>query len=375
MQLGLTEDQALFHETTVRFIEHELPLGATRALHDDPNGFDREWFARSAELGWFAMLVPDEHGGGSVSGSAVADAAIIAEEMGRNVQPGPFIPMQVVASAVARHGSEALQKDLLPALAAGTTTAAWAVFDNRGGWDDGRGVRAVQTPGGYVLRGSRGFVQDAASADVLLIAAECDGEPAQFVVPTDSAGLTVRPLATLDLSRRIAHVDFDGVTSAPSARLAGGTDLLRAELHLALALLCADTVGAMDRMFAMTVEYAKDRIAFGRPIGSFQALKHIMADQTVYLETAQAAAAAAVEALERNDDTAAEMVHMAASYIGDVGNDMAQECLQIHGGIGYTWEHDLHLLLRRVRSNSALYGEPTWHRDRVCAFHRLGVAK
>ena len=136
----------------------------------------------------------------------------------------------------------------------------------------------------------------------------------------------------------------------------------------------ADTVGAMDALFEMTVGYAKDRIAFGRPIGSFQAIKHILADQALYLESAKAVAVAAAKAVQHGDPAAGEVASMAAAYVGDVGNDLAQECLQVHGGIGYTWEHDLHLLLRRIRWNSGLYGEPTWHRERVCALHELGAA-
>ena len=146
-----------------------------------------------------------------------------------------------------------------------------------------------------------------------------------------------------------------------------GTD---ARLRFGVVLNLAETVGAMDALFAMTVAYAKDRVAFGRPIGSFQAIKHILADQALYLETCKAAVAAAVAV--RRDDGAAELVSMAAAYVGDQGNELAQQCLQVHGGIGFTWEHDLHLFLRRIRSNSALFGEPTWHRERLCALHGLG---
>jgi alkylation response protein AidB-like acyl-CoA dehydrogenase len=174
----------------------------------------------------------------------------------------------------------------------------------------------------------------------------------------------------LDLSRRLADVDFDGVQVSPDAILdTAGSDLLEAQLLLAAVLVCADTVGAIDALLAMTVAYAKDRIAFGRPIGSFQALKHVLADQALYLETCKAGAVAAAKAVATGADNAPEIVSMVAAYIGDVSNELAQECLQVHGGIGYTWEHDLHLFLRRVRSNAVLYGEPTWHRERVCAFH------
>ena len=375
MELALDEDQQLFHETTVRFIESELPVERTRALHDHPIGFDRDWLTASAELGWFTMLVPEADGGGSVSGSGLIDATLIAEEIGRFVQPGPFIPMNVVAAAIAAIGTATQRAELLPALMAGDTIATWAFADAAGNWDLGMGLVATMTSDGFTLTGRRGYVQDAAAADVVLVTATLDGRPAQFLVPTGAAGVSITPLACLDLSRRLAHVDFDQVVVDSGALIGDGdaTEALERQLQVALALVVAETVGAMDALFSMTVEYSKDRIAFGRPIGSFQALKHIMADDAMTLETCKAGAIAAARAVQDRSDDAAEIVSMVAAYVGDMSDQLAQDCLQIHGGIGYTWEHDLHLLMRRIRTNAVLYGEPAWHRERVCAFHRLGA--
>jgi alkylation response protein AidB-like acyl-CoA dehydrogenase len=370
MQLDLTDDQLLFHQTTLRFIETELPLGQTRSLHDHPQGYTRSWLRKSAELGWFAMLVPEAYGGGSVSGSGLLDAVIVSEELGRHMQPGPFIPMNIVASALASGGSDAVRSDVLPEIAAGEAVATWAIVDERGNWDEGAALALERAGSGLRLSGSRGFVQDAVSADWLLVVATSDEGPVQVLVRTDDPRVDVRPLSSLDLSRRVAHVCFDGVEVSRDALLdTSGSDAIEAQLLLAAVLLCADTVGAIDALLAMTVAYAKDRIAFGRPIGSFQALKHVLADQAMYLETCKAGAVAAAKAVEAKADNASEIVSMVAAYIGDVSNELAQQCLQVHGGIGYTWEHDLHLFLRRVRSNAVLYGEPTWHRERVCAFH------
>jgi len=368
VQLDLSEDQVLLHDTTVRFIEAELPIGQTRLLHDDPNGYDRGWLQKAAGLGWFAMLVPEADGGGCMSGDGLADAAIIAEELGRHLQPGPFVPMNVVAAAVAAHGSAAARADLLPELVAGETVATWALSAMDGSVDDGAGVGFD----GSALTGSRGYVQDVASADVMLVSAERDGEPVQVLVPTAADGIELVPLDSLDRSRRFAHVHLDRVQVDADAVLGGGAAGLEAALLTAVVLNLADTVGAIDRLFEMTVAYAKDRVAFGRPIGSFQAIKHILADQALYLETCRAGAAAAAKAVSAGDERASEVVSMTAAYIGDVANDIAQECLQVHGGIGYTWEHDLHLFLRRVRSNAAVYGEPSWHRERVCTWYGLG---
>ncbi len=137
--------------------------------------------------------------------------------------------------------------------------------------------------------------------------------------------------------------------------------------------MVAETVGAMDALFAMTVQYAKDRVAFGRPIGSFQALKHILADDAMYLEACKAGAVSVARAVQDRTDDAGEIASMVAAYVGDVADQIAQDCLQIHGGIGYTWEHDLHLFMRRIRTNAVLYGEPAWHRERVCALNGLGL--
>ena len=202
------------------------------------------------------------------------------------------------------------------------------------------------------------------------MAASLDGVPVQLLVPASAPGVTIRPLRALDLSRRFADVEFDAVRVGRDDVLgAGGTGPLDAQLLNAMVLTCADTIGAIDALFTMTVAYAKQRIAFGRPIGSFQAIKHILADQALSLEACKAAAVAAATAVQAAAPDAAEVASMAAAYIGDVACDIAQECLQVHGGTGYAWEHDLHLYLRRVRSNSLLFGEPSWHRERVCAFH------
>lgn len=372
MQLDLTEDQVLFHETTARFVDVELPLSATRGLHDAPTGFDRSWLQKAAGLGWFAMLVPEALGGGSVSDQGLLDLCLVADVLGRQVQPAPVVPMNVVARALADQGSDRLQREVLPAIVGAEIVATWAFGDGSGGWDDGRGVTATASGGNVVLAGSRAYVQDLPGCDVVLVTATLDEEPIQVLVPLDSDGVTVRPLDALDLSRRFAHLDLDGVAVPQDAVLHGGTQQLDEQLRVAVVLNLAETVGAMDRLFEMTVSYAKDRIAFGRPIGSFQAVKHILADQALFLETSKAGAVAAAKAVAANDADAAEVASMAAAYIGDQSHELAQECLQVHGGIGYTWEHDLHLLMRRIQTNASLYGEPAWHRERICAYYCLG---
>jgi alkylation response protein AidB-like acyl-CoA dehydrogenase len=374
MQLELSDEQTLLLDTTVRFIHSTLPLDRIRDRHDSPTGFDPAWLQKAAELGWFAMLIPEALGGGSVSGAGLIDATIVAEALGRGVQPGPFVPMNVVASAVAAHGSDTHRTRVFPAISSGESVATWAYADPAGHWDRGSGLLVERDGTDLVLTGSRGFVQDALSAEWILAAALMDGTPVQVLVTKDAPGLTITALNCLDLSRRMANIDFDHVSVPATALLpVTGDEPLEAQLQTATVLNLADTVGAADALFAMTVAYSKDRVAFGRPIGSFQALKHLMADQSLYLESCRTAAAAAAWAVQNGDANASEVVSMTAAYVGDVTCDLAQECLQIHGGIGYTWEHDLHLFLRRIRSNSLLYGSSTWHRERVCTFHGLGI--
>src|ERR1700685_182761 len=272
MQPDLTDEQTLFRDTAVSFIEAELPVSGTRELHDDPLGYDPSWLRKSAELGWFAMLVPEADGGGSVSGAGLLDAAIIAEQLGRFVQPGPFIPLNVMAAAIAAKGSAAQRAALLPAIVAGEQVVTWAFADYRGNWDAGAGVQARRDGDDLVLSGRRGCVQDAISADVLLVAASLDGVPVQLLVPASAPGVTIRPLRALDLSRRFADVEFDAVRVARGNVLGtGGAGPLDAQLLNSVVLTCADTIGAIDALFTMTVAYAKQRIAFGRPIGSVPA--------------------------------------------------------------------------------------------------------
>jgi alkylation response protein AidB-like acyl-CoA dehydrogenase len=374
VDLDLTEDQRLFLDTTVRFIESELPIASTRDLHSDPRGYDEAWLRKSAELGWYAMLVPEAYGGGSLSGNGLVDAAIVAETLGRFVQPGPFTPINVVADALVGFGSDEQRSRLLPALAGGETVVTWAPLDGSAQWDLGASLRLDERAGRFHLTGERGVVQDAQTAELILVCASDNGRLRQLLVPTQAAGVKIHPLTCLDLTRRAGLVTFDDVVVDADAivTLDDSEASLERQLQVALTLTVAETVGALDAMVSMTVGYAKERVAFGRPIGSFQALKHILADVTLYLEASKAASVALTRAVAERADDVAEITAIVASYVGDHATEIAQQCLQIHGGIGCTWEHDLHLLMRRTRANSSWYGTPSWHRERICALHGLG---
>jgi alkylation response protein AidB-like acyl-CoA dehydrogenase len=377
VDLELSDDQELFRETTERFIDARCPLARVRELADTPVAHDPALLGEAGELGWFALFVPEEHGGGTVSGSAVRDAVIVAEERGRFVQPGPFVATNVVAFALAREGSAEQQSAHLPTLAAGERTASWA-FTGRDGVPEVGAVRATASGDGYVLDGLASLVPEGPTADCFLVSAAdgpggADGV-SQFVVDASAPGVTVTPLTGLDLTRRFADVRFDQV-SVPSSAVLGapgsGQASIDAQLDVAVALTIAESIGAMRQLAEITVEYAKARIAFGRPIGSFQALKHILADISFWAEVSTAAAGAAAEAVADARPTASEIVSIAKAYAGDAGTQLAQQCLQVHGGIGFTWEHDLHFYLRRLAADRVLYGDPDWHRERICRIHGL----
>jgi alkylation response protein AidB-like acyl-CoA dehydrogenase len=369
VNLELSEDQEFFRETTRRFLESEAPLTVARELWDVPEGFDREWWRKAAELGWTSMFVPEAHGGGSVSGHPTVDAVIVAEEMGRLVAPGPFLPVNVVAAAVAAQGSEAQQAGLLPGLLAGETVASWAFAEPGGAWNgDGVHLGAQVDGDAVVLTGAKAYVEAAGVADTFLVTARTGDALTQVLVPATTGGLTVTRGRSIDLTRRYGSLAFDGVRlplDAVVGEVGGADDQVARQLILALALQNAETVGAADRVFEITTEYAQDRFAFGRPIASFQALKHRIADMLMWLEFSKAIADGSARAIDADDPEAPRLVSVAAAYVGDRCLDLIDDCVQISGGIGVTWEHDVHLYSRRVAVNRAVYGSPEEHKERV----------
>ncbi|MBL7488162.1 acyl-CoA dehydrogenase family protein [Frankia sp. AgB1.9] len=367
---SLTADQELFVDTTRKFLRDSLPGEVRRALHKQPRGYEPAYWKTGAELGWTSLLVSEDHGGGSVSGDGLRDLALVAHEFGRHAAPGPLLAANIAALALSRAGGEAAL-EALDRAGAGEALVAWCPSEPAPG--DGLGqvaARAVASGTGWVLSGAKGPVEHGAQADQFVVPARTDEGLIQLLVPADSAGVTVRPLRTVDVSRRFARVGFDGVRVPASHVLAGpasGAAEVERLLHTALAIQTAETVGAMDRAFEMTVAWAADRYSFGRPLASYQALKHRFADLKMWLEASHAVADAAVEAVGGGDPRAGELVSVAKSYIGHFGPELCQDCVQLHGGIGLTFEHDLHLYLRRVTVNSMLLGTVREHRLRLAS--------
>jgi alkylation response protein AidB-like acyl-CoA dehydrogenase len=383
VNLTLSPDQSFFQETTRRFLEGQAPLTRVRELADEPAGFERGWWRRGADLGWTAFLVPEDHGGGTLSGGGVADLAIVAEEFGRLVSPGPLHPTNIVAAAIAASGTPEQQAEVLPGIVSGDLVATWCFHEPGRAWRPGDVELVARRSGdGFVLAGTKTMVEAAGEADWLLVTARPDaGEGlAQFLVKADTPGVTVSPMNAIDLVRRFGQVAFDDVAVAGAARVGSGdaTDDVERQLQIGATLECAQMAGAAARVLDFTVQYAFDRYSFGRPLASYQALKHRFADMKLVLEATHATVDGAAQAIDGAAGmgngtggapamSASRLVSAAKVYAGDRVPELVQDCVQIHGGIGVTWEHDIHLYLRRVTLARALYGTPDDHRERLAA--------
>jgi alkylation response protein AidB-like acyl-CoA dehydrogenase len=305
--------------------------------------------------------------GGSGSGSdGVLSLVEIAEELGKVLYGGPFVPANIVALALAQHGSVEQQDSTLPGILAGEVVATWCSAETTGQTDgDGPNVRASAHPQGYLLAGSHRFVQDAAEADIFLVSAVDERGVTQFLVPRSTPGVRVTEMASVDLSRRFAVVDFDevvvdreAVVGAPS----GAHGQLAYQRQMAHVLHCAQSLGTLRRVNEITFEYAKDRYAFGRQIGSFQAIKHKCVDMYLGEIGSEAIVAAAAEAIAAADPDAPLLAGIAKAYVGESLTMSTEHCHQVHGGISHTWDHVAHLFSRRATCDYALFGSPDRHK-------------
>ena len=359
----------LFASTTQSFLEKEASLPRLRELHAAGIAFDAGWWRRAAELGWTSLLVPEELGGGSVSGDGVKDLALVAELAGRTVAPGPLHPVSTVLAGLVEAPEN--HEDTIESLVSGEVIASWAVYEPSRSWAPlNPGVTATPTATGYRLDGVKDRVEAGADSAVLLVVADCEGAVRQFLVSTDAAGVRVESQRSVDLVKSYARVHFDGVEIDAAAAV--GTPEQTAELisrqsQIAQILQCAEVVGILDAVLKFTIRWGFDRHSFGRPIGSYQVLKHKYADLKIWFEACKAATNAAVAEVAGRSPEAEMAVSVAKSYVGEYAPRMMQDCVQLHGGIGVTWEHDLHLYLRRVMLDRSMFGTPEDHNLRVYA--------
>lgn len=359
----------LFASTTQSFLEKEASLSRLRELHAAGIAFDAAWWRQAAELGWTSLLVPESLGGGSVSGNGVKDLAVVAELAGRTVAPGPLHPVSTVLAGLVEAPEN--HEAAIESLVSGELVASWAVYEPGKPWAPlNPGVTATPTESGFRLDGAKDRVEAGAESAVLLVVADCDGTVRQFLVPTDAPGVRVEPQRSVDLVKSYARVHFDGVDVDATAAVGAAeqtAEMISRQAQIAQILQCAEVVGILDAVLTFTIQWGFDRHSFGRPLGSYQVLKHRYADLKIWFEACKAATNAAVAEVAGRSPDAEMAVSVAKSYVGEHAPAMLQDCVQLHGGIGVTWEHDLHLYLRRVMLDRSMFGTPEDHNLRVYA--------
>jgi alkylation response protein AidB-like acyl-CoA dehydrogenase len=318
-----------------------------------------------ADLGWTGMAVPEEYGG---LGFGFVELTVLMEEMGRTLLPAPFLSSVILgANAILNAGSDAQRKELLPAIAEGTTRATLAFVEPSGKWD----VDAIElTASDGKISGTKSYVLDGHTATLLIVAAKSNGGVSLFVVDPEAEGVTRTKLETLDMTRKQAKIDFN---NTPATLLGEGdaSAALQKTLDQAAAVLSAEMVGGSQQCLDMSTTYAKERYQFGRPIGSFQAIKHKCANMLMEVEMARSAAYYAGWAAADDPEELPLAASLAKAYCSDAYFHAAAENIQIHGGIGFTWEHDAHLYFRRAKSSEIYLGDATYHRELVA--QKLGV--
>lgn len=365
MNFAFSEEQEFLRETARRFLDEKSPMERVREIMDTESGFDESVWAELASMGWQAMAIPEEYGG---AGFSFLELVVLVEEMGRVLLPAPFLSSVILATNVLLHaGSEEQKESLLPALAAGESRATLVLTEPAGRWDEaGVEVRAERDGGEWVVSGTKSFVLDGHTADNLLVAVRTDSGVSLLIVPQSAEGVTAALLDTMDQTRKMAEIQFDNVR-VPAAALIGeegqGWATIEHVLRLGAVALAAEQVGGAQRVLEMAVEYAKVRTQFGRPIGSFQAIKHKCADMLVGVESAKSAAYYAGWAASEDNEELATVAPLAKSYCSEAYFSAAAENIQIHGGIGFTWEHDAHLYFKRAKSSELLFGDPAYHRS------------
>ncbi len=360
MYFDLTDEQQAIRSTAKEFLASRYKSERIRALADSEHGFEDSDWREMAELGWPGLALPEEWGG---QGLGIVDLAVLFEEMGYALAPSPLLSNTVAGLVLATVGDDAQRERWLAPLASGEKRGTIALFEAGSSATIGDfGMEAREDGDGVVLDGEKVLVMDAASADFLVVAT-ADGR--RHLVERDAEGVTVAPEKSIDLTRRLYSVRFDGVRVAPEATLAGGQADYLPVLWRACTAVAAESTGVAQRTMEMAVEYAKDRQQFGRPIGAYQAVSHRCAQMLLETENSRSAVYGAAWAADAEPESLPLAASMAKAYASDAGWRVPDASIQVHGGIGFTWEHDLHLFLKRGRANAATFGTASWHRERV----------
>jgi alkylation response protein AidB-like acyl-CoA dehydrogenase len=379
MDFGFSQEQELLRATARKFLENECTSGFVRARMEEPAGVTDDFWAKLAEQGWLGLIYPEEYGG---SGLGFVDLTVLMEEMGRVVMPGPFLSTVLLGGlAIREAGSAAHKKEWLTRIASGKAKTALAWTEPSARWDAaGVMCAARESKDGFVLNGTKLFVLDAHLADVLVVVARTsEGRTPEegtslLLVPKGTRGVEVKLLPTMDQTRKLCEVSFKDAAVPADALMGakgGAWPALSRVVERATVALCAEMCGGAQRVLDMTTDYAKIRIAFGKPIGTYQGVKHKAADMLVDVENAKSLTYYAAWAVDENAPEAALAASMAKAYVTDAYRKVAGNGIQLHGGIGFTWEHDLHLYFKRAKSSEFTFGDATYHRERVAQLINL----
>ena len=377
MDFAFSDEQEELRRTVRSFLADKSPETEVRRLMETTEGYEpKVWQQMGEQIGLQGLAIPEEYGG---AGYTFLETGVVLEEMGRALLCAPYFATAVLAAnTLLLSGDDAAKEKYLPGLASGESIGTLAITEEDGRWD-ANGVKLVATGSGdsWTLSGTKMFVLDGHIADLVLVAARTvagsegtDGISI-FAVDGAAAGLTRTPLATLDQTRKQARLTFDSVPATLVGTEGAGWSVLTQVLDLAAVALAAEQVGGAQRVLDMSVEYAKVRVQFGRPIGSFQAIKHKCADMLVEVESAKSAAYYGLWAGSELNDELPTVASLAKAYCSDAYVHCSAENIQIHGGIGFTWEHPAHLYFKRAKSSQLFFGDPTYHRELLA--QRIGV--
>jgi alkylation response protein AidB-like acyl-CoA dehydrogenase len=356
----LTDEQAAIKATAHDFLAARFKSERMREIAASADGTDEAGWKEMAELGWAGLALPEEWGG---QGLGIVDLAVLFEEMGYAVVPSPLLSNTVVGLALGACGSDDQRERYLRPLALGEVRGTPALWDVGSPATPGSFTMPAREDGdGIVLDGEKTLVMDAAGADFFLVAT-ADGK--RHLVDAGAAGVSVNEEASIDLTRRLSTVRFDGVRVAAADTLPGEAQDYHPVLYRACVAIAAESTGLAQRALEMSVAYAKDRQQFGRPIGAYQAVSHRCAQMLLETENARSAVYGAAWAADAEPDSLPLAASIAKAYASDAGWRVPDQAIQVHGGIGFTWEHDLHFFLKRGRANAAMFGDAKWHREQV----------
>jgi alkylation response protein AidB-like acyl-CoA dehydrogenase len=376
IQFAFTNEQEQFRSAIRRFLHDKSPTTEVRRLMATADGYDPQvWRQLSDELGLPGIHIPEQYGG---AGFGMVELCIVTEELGRALLCAPYFSTVVLAAnAILNAGTEAQKSSLLPDVASGARLAALATTELDGHWDP-REIKLTATPaaGGYLLEGTKSYVVDGHVADLLVVAARMPGTVGHdglglFTLRADSAGVERRLLESMDATRKLARIDFRGAHADLLGNLDDGASALIRTLDQAAIALASEMVGGAQALFDSAVNYVKLRVQFGRTIGSFQAIKHKCADLLLDLELAKSAAYYAAQAAAADDPEWPALACLAKAAASETYLRMAAECIQLHGGIGFTWDNDTHLWFKRAKSSEVFLGQPDYHRELL--MQRWGV--